>query len=202
MHRSGTSALTGALAKSGAFPGTQLMPATADNPEGYWECAPVVHLNEELLKRLGARWDSVAPLPAGWTALPGIEALRADARKIIDAEFGDSKYAVLKDPRLCRLLPFWRHVLGEAGFNLSCVLVVRRPMEVAASLARRDQFGPEKSLAMWYAHLVDAERDSRGLPRALIAYDALLADTEYRGRHDRQAPGHRLENDARIAFDP
>ena len=49
-------------------------------------------------------------------------------------------------------------------------------MEVAASLARRDQFAPEKSLAMWYAHLVDAERDSRGLPRALIAYDALLAD--------------------------
>lgn len=176
MHRSGTSALTGALAKSGAFPGTQLMPATADNREGYWECAPVVRLNEELLKRLGARWDSVAPLPAGWTGLPAVEALHVDAARIVAAEFGDSKYAVLKDPRLCRLLPFWRHVLGEAGFTLSCVLMVRRPMEVAASLARRDQFAPEKSLAMWYAHLVDAERDSRGLPRAMISYDALLAD--------------------------
>ncbi len=176
MHRSGTSALTGAFAKSGAFPGTQLMPATADNVEGYWECAPVVHLNEEILKRLGARWDSVAPLPAGWAALPAIEALQADAARIVAAEFGDSKYAVLKDPRLCRLLPFWRHVLTEAGFTLSCVLMVRRPMEVAASLARRDQFAPEKSLAMWYAHVVDAERDSRGLPRAMVSYDALLAD--------------------------
>ena len=176
MHRSGTSALTGALAKSGAFPGTQLMPATTDNVEGYWECAPVVHLNEELLKRLGARWDSVAPLPAGWAAMPAVEALHADAARIVAAEYGDSKYAVLKDPRVCRLLPFWRHVLGEAGFTLSCVLMLRRPMEVAASLARRDQFAPEKSLAMWYAHLVDAERDSRGLPRAMVAYDALLAD--------------------------
>jgi chromosome segregation ATPase len=49
-------------------------------------------------------------------------------------------------------------------------------MEVAASLARRDQFAPEKSLALWHSHLVEAERDSRGLPRATICYDALLAD--------------------------
>ena len=177
MHRSGTSALTGAFAKSGALPGMQLMPATADNPEGYWECAPVVRLNDLILQRLGARWDSVAPLPAGWMAIPAVEALRNDAAQIIATQFGDAKFAVLKDPRLCRLLPFWRDPFAAAGFTLSCALMVRRPMEVAASLARRDQFAPEKSLALWYSHLVDAERDSRGLPRSTIAYDALLADS-------------------------
>ncbi len=177
MHRSGTSSLSGAFAKAGAFPGTHLTPATADNAEGSWECAPVVQFNDTLLQRLGARWDSVAPLPAGWTALPGIEALRADAAQIIADEFGDSRFAVLKDPRLCRLLPFWRDAFVAAGFTLSCVLIVRRPMEVAASLARRDQFAPEKSLALWLAHLVDSERESRGLPRATIAYDSVLADT-------------------------
>jgi hypothetical protein len=176
MHRSGTSALTGAFAKSGAFPGTQLIPATTDNAEGYWECAPVVHLNDQLLLRMGARWDSVAPLPAGWMSLPLIEAAREFAARIVASEFGDSKFAVLKDPRLCRLLPFWRTVFDRAGFTPSCVLMVRRPMEVAASLARRDQFAPEKSLAMWYAHIVDAERDSRGMPRAMVSYDALLED--------------------------
>jgi len=56
------------------------------------------------------------------------------------------------------------------------VVMVRKPMEVAASLARRDQFAPEKSLALWFEHLVDAERNSRELPRATVAYDALLAD--------------------------
>jgi hypothetical protein len=176
MHRSGTSALTGAFVKSGAYPGAAIMPATADNPEGYWECAPVVQLNEALLKRMGSRWDSVAPLPAGWMAQPGVEALREEAAKIIATQFGDSKWAVLKDPRLCRVLPFWRDAFTAAGFTLGCALMVRRPMEVAASLARRDQFAPEKSLALWYAHLIDAERDSRGLPRATISYDALLAD--------------------------
>jgi hypothetical protein len=176
MHRSGTSALTGAVAKLGAFPGTQLMPATADNAEGYWECAPIVHLNDQLLLRLGARWDSVAPLPAGWMSLPLIEVVREYAARTVASEFGDSKFAVLKDPRICRLVPFWRSVFETAGFTVSCVLMLRRPMEVAASLARRDQFAPEKSLSMWYAHLVDAERDSRGMPRAMVSYDALLAD--------------------------
>jgi hypothetical protein len=40
MHRSGRSALTGAIAKAVAHPGTNLIPVTACNPEGYWECAP------------------------------------------------------------------------------------------------------------------------------------------------------------------
>lgn len=176
MHRSGTSALTGALAKCGAVPGAHLMPPTDDNPAGYWECAPVVRLNDELLKRLGARWDSVVALPADWTSLPAVESLRGEATSIVAAEFGDAHFAVLKDPRLCRLLPFWRDTFTEAGFALSAALMVRRPMEVAASLARRDQFAPEKSLALWYAHLIDAERDSRGLSRTVVAYDTLLED--------------------------
>ena len=99
------------------------------------------------------RWDSAAPLPAGSMAIPAIEALRAEADRIVAAQFGDAKFAVLKDPRLCRLLPFWRDTFTAAGFTLSCALMIRRPMEVAASLARRDQFAPEKSLALWYAHL-------------------------------------------------
>jgi predicted nucleic acid-binding Zn-ribbon protein len=176
MHRSGTSALTGALVRAGAHPGVTLLPATADNPEGYWECAPVVRLNDELLKRLGARWDSIVPFPAGWVSLPAVAALKPDAQRIIATEFGGTRLAVLKDPRLCRLLPFWREAFAEAGCAISCALMLRRPMEVAASLARRDQFAPEKSLALWLAHLADSERDSRGVSRAIVTYDALLAD--------------------------
>ncbi len=176
MHRSGTSALTGALAKSGAAPGAHLMPPTNDNPEGYWECAPVVRLNDELLKRMGSRWDSVLALSGDWLSQPSVESLRREAADIVAAEFGDARFAVLKDPRLCRLLPFWRDIVVTAGYAPSAMLMVRRPMEVAASLARRDQFAPEKSLALWFEHLVDAERNSRDVPRATIAYDALLAD--------------------------
>ncbi len=178
MHRSGTSALTGALAKAGAFPGAHLMPQTADNPQGYWECEPVVRFNDQLLAQVGARWDSVVALANGWPAIPAVESRRAEALGIIGAEFADARLAVLKDPRMCRLLPFWLEILADAGYAVSCVLMVRRPAEVAASLARRDQFAPEKSLTLWLAHLVEAERGSRGLPRTIVSYDALLADPD------------------------
>jgi hypothetical protein len=176
MHRSGTSALTGALARSGAHAGTKLMPATADNPEGYWEDVPLVGFNDALLKSLGTRWDSVAPMPEGWWKLTAAVAAREAATSLIAAEWGDARFAVVKDPRMCRLLRLWREAFQDAGFAVSCVLMTRRPMDVAASLARRDQFAPEKSLALWLSHLVEAERDSRGLPRAFVTYEALLAD--------------------------
>ncbi len=176
MHRSGTSALTGALAKFGAHPGHSLMPATADNPEGYWEDAPLVGLDDALLRTLGLRWDSLPPPPSGWRTLPIVRRFAADAARVVAEEWGPARFAVVKDPRLCRLLPLWVDAFTAAGFDASCVLMARRPQEVAASLARRDQFAPEKSLALWCAHLVEAERDSRGLPRTFVAYDRLLAE--------------------------
>jgi hypothetical protein len=118
---------------------------------------------------VGSRWDSVLALSSDWLSQPSIESLRREAVEIVAAEFGDARLAVLKDPRLCRLLLFWRDIVVTAGFAPSAVLMVRRPMEVAASLARRDQFAPEKSLALWFEHLVDAERNSRDMPRATIA---------------------------------
>jgi hypothetical protein len=42
MHRSGTSALTGMLHHLGVALGEHLMPASADNPRGYWEHSDVV----------------------------------------------------------------------------------------------------------------------------------------------------------------
>jgi hypothetical protein len=178
VPRGGGSALAGALAKAGAHPGTNLVASAADAPSGNWECAPLVRLNDRLLLELSARWDSMAPLSGGWPTLPAIQALRPEASRAIAAELGGAKLAVLKDPRLCRLLPFWRDALAEAGYTVSCVLMLRRPMEVAASLSRRNQFAPEKSLTLWLTHIADAERDSRELPRATLTYDALLADPQ------------------------
>ena len=151
------------------------MPSTSDNPEGYWEDLALVGLNEALLKSLGSRWDSVAPLPDRWWELPPAIAARHDAAKIVTDEWADTPLAVVKDPRLCRLLPLWRTAFAEAGYSVSCVLMTRQPTEVAGSLARRDGFGTEKAFTLWLSHLIEAERDSRGLPRSLVTYDSLLA---------------------------
>src|SRR5580700_7972119 len=66
MHRSGTSALAGMLHHLGVALGNRLMPATSDNPRGYWEHAEIVAANERLLASLGWGWDDIRSLPTGF----------------------------------------------------------------------------------------------------------------------------------------
>src|SRR5262249_1740037 len=66
MHRSGTSALAGMLHHLGVALGDELMPATADNPRGYWEHRDIVAINDRLMTELGRTWHDVRPLPPMW----------------------------------------------------------------------------------------------------------------------------------------
>ena len=49
-------------------------------------------------------------------------------------------------------------------------------MEIAESLAQRNGFSTEKSLILWMQYMLDAERNSRHLPRGFIKYESLLND--------------------------
>src|SRR6516225_10357393 len=77
MHRSGTSALAGALHHLGVELGEHLMPASPDNQRGYWEHRDIVAVNHRLMAELGAAWDDIRPLPASWER--GEVALRSSA---------------------------------------------------------------------------------------------------------------------------
>ena len=43
---------------------SDLVPATAENPEGYWEHTAFVDVNDEILHELGGGWDCPVALPA------------------------------------------------------------------------------------------------------------------------------------------
>ena len=59
MHRSGTSAVAGFLAKAGFFAGedADLLEAAEDNPKGFFERADVNALNDNFLAELDGAWD-------------------------------------------------------------------------------------------------------------------------------------------------
>src|SRR5204863_2465921 len=69
MHRSGTSMTARLLNVMGTYLGEEsdLVPATAENPEGYWEHTGFVDVNDEILHELGGGWDCPVALPADWT---------------------------------------------------------------------------------------------------------------------------------------
>ena len=62
MHRSGTSALAGALVRGGfTVPGTNLA-GNDDNPDGYFEPRRLVDVDNEILSRLSSAWHDEGPL--------------------------------------------------------------------------------------------------------------------------------------------
>lgn len=174
MHRSGTSALTGLLHHLGVALGPRLMPATKDNPQGYWEHLDIVGLHDALLHVLGRRWDDIRPLPPGWESTPVARDVAQRLKAILLRDFSGAALWGLKDPRLCRLMPLWRPLLEEMAVRPRFVLMLRSPREVAASLAARDGLSAAHSRLLWLRHLLEAEAATRLLPRSFVRYDELI----------------------------
>ncbi len=174
MHRSGTSSFAGLAARLGAQLGGDLMPANEFNPRGYGEHRGVVAAHDQFLAAQGLAWSGpCAEVDFGTEAAL---AARAALREVLTREFAEAPLFAIKDPRLCRLLPLWRPLLEALGARPACVLVLRHPLEIAASLERRDGFPRSRSLLLFLEHALAAERDSRGLARSFVRYDELFAD--------------------------
>ena len=176
MHRSGTSALTRVLASLGCDLPNTLMEADSNNSMGYWESTEIANLNDEILDSAGSSWDDWEAFNPEWYASVVAEDFRGRARAVLGNEFEDSRLFVLKDPRICRLLQFWKEALDGIGVVPVVALPVRNPLEVAESLRVRDKIDPSIGVLIWLRNVLDAEADSRGSPRAFIRYADLLTD--------------------------
>lgn len=183
MHRSGTSALTGTLVRLGATVPATPMAADQGNERGYYEFMPFMVLHDQLLASAGSRWDDWRRFDPAWLSSFEAEKFRAEARKLLLDEFGDAKLFVLKDPRACRFIPFWKSVLAEARTALQVVIPLRSPIEVARSLRSRDGMPLTKGLLIWLRHALEAERETRDVPRAIVVMEKFLGD--WRGELNR-----------------
>jgi len=175
MHRSGTSALTRVLSLMGAELPQSMYGKTEGNQRGHWESDVLVNSHDALLKKMKSHWSDWRPL--------GTEKLTAKKRSNLKAgfaqEFADEfdlskPVLVMKDPRVCKFAPLYIEALSEAGHKVHPVIIVRNPLEVAGSLESRDGFSFGEGLLLWLSHMLEAERASRGLGRAITTYEAFL----------------------------
>jgi glycosyltransferase involved in cell wall biosynthesis len=177
MHRSGTSAVARLLSLLGlGLPQTPVGPRPSNELGHFGESERIRSLHDELLASAGSDWDDVLPFPAAWLSSFAADEYRARMVATLGHEYPESTQFVLKDPRICRLIPFWLGVLEEFGAQPAFVLPLRNPLEVAASLARRNEFSDSKSLLLWLRHVLDAERDTRGQSRVFVSYADVLRD--------------------------
>ena len=176
MHRSGTSVLARVLNILGCdLPKTLLNPGPT-NERGHWESRKIVFLNDEILASAESSWRDWNPFNPQWYASPVADRFRERARTILGDEYGDSRFFVLKDPRICRLLPFWTDAVRDHGAEPMIVSPIRNPLDVAASLEKRDGIAPSIGHLLWLRHVLDAEAASRHLRRAYMRYDTLLSE--------------------------
>ena len=178
MHRSGTSAITRAVVATGAAVGENLLAPAQDNPRGYWEDRDFVNFNERLLGVLGASYDSLFLLPEGFEQDSQIQALELEAVVMLRSKLEQADLFAIKDPRTCRLLPFWQRVFEHLQVDVDYVIVVRNPLSVAQSLKRRDGFVERKSYWLWLQHCIGAASATEGRKRVFVEYDRLMADPE------------------------
>ncbi|MCA7989261.1 hypothetical protein LGM63_01210 [Burkholderia cepacia] len=175
MHRSGTSTLTRATAVLGAEFGSNLMPAIpGNNDKGFFEDLDVVALNEELLHAAGGDWHSMAAIDIGLLQPEQLDRFRVRAIDLLRAKCRENQILSVKDPRLARLLSFWKPVFACIGIRVLYLIAVRNPISVVQSLARRDGFPVEKSYILWLAYVVSALDLTQDVRRVLIDYDRLM----------------------------
>jgi hypothetical protein len=175
MHRSGTSATTGALQCVGVQLGEKLYAGHSDiNAKGYFEHSDIADTNEDALLSLGSSWDDILLKGDGWWNSKELLPYAAKIRHYLKRDFSQSPLWALKDPRVCRLLRWWLDIFKEEGISPHFIFVIRSPDEVHKSLERRDGFSREKSFMLWMLHYLEAERESRGYPRAFTLFEEFL----------------------------
>lgn len=176
MHRSGTSLLAGVLQRLGAAWPKTLIPPNASNPKGYGESLAFMRAHDRLLASAGSNWSDWAPFNSDWAASPVAGQFEGELWKAFESEFGDAPLVVMKDPRVCRFARFWIDLLSARDVRALPIITFRNPIEVAASLNRRDHMPTTLGLLLWLRHVIDAERATRGMPRAFVNYEDMLED--------------------------
>ncbi len=183
MHRSGTSAVAHVLEMMGGYLGAagELLPAhPLDNPTGYWERTQLVIEHDRFLESIGYAWDRVAGFDARRVDVGASSELLDRLRDIFGRIDAGEKPLLFKDPRLCLLYPFWQQLLPDAA----CVVVVRDPREIAASLdvSHRGVYSSHFLLAMWEKYMLSLLDALRDRPALFVSYARLLQEPAAQGQ--------------------
>lgn len=170
MHRSGTSLLTRLLNLCGAYFGPDSMHTghNEENPKGFWERKDVRALNDLVLKAQQADWDRPVRFDPKQLSPETRDAFESGATRLA-AEFQDHLVAVIKEPRMGLTYPLWHAHFSRPVF----VWIHRHPLEIAASLLKRNQFPHAYGLALWEWYtqkMLQASKDSQVIHTSHAAF--------------------------------
>ena len=171
MHRSGTSVLARVLNLMGVYFGPEGSSTGAnwENPKGFWERRDVRKLNDLVLNSIGCDWNRLSTFDLARVPRSVLEEFETTAAKLV-LEMDAHRPWLLKEPRLELLLPLWLRFLEVPV----CINIYRHPVEVAASLKRRNEIPIPAGLALWELYVRSALAGSQGLPSVVVSHRRLM----------------------------
>jgi hypothetical protein len=146
--------------------------ARAANPDGFWEHYRMMRINERILHRFGGNWREPPALPAGWESSPLIATEREEARVLLEETFAGRDLWGWKDPRNSLTLPFWQQLVPR----VSCVICLRNPLDVVASLRQREGIGDRQAFELWLIYIEAALINTAPASRVTISYEDYFDD--------------------------
>jgi len=169
MHRSGTSALAGALSHLGFqfVSRHDELHAGPANPKGFFERPSILNFSDTLLETHAWAWHTVNLYP--FDVDKAVDLL-SQGRNLIASLSNDSPVGV-KDPRSCLLMPFWRRALLD---RFEAIVITRDPAEVAWSLHVRDGLTVTVGLALWIAYNTHLANGIQGMDPHILRYENLV----------------------------
>ncbi len=178
MHRSGTSAVSGALSNIGVFLGQNLFkPQAGVNEKGFFENSTLVKINERLLTSFYSSWDDPLAFLMD-VRKKDFGSLHSEAVDFLKSEYLEHKHWGMKDPRTTLLLPFWQNVFNDLDVKPFYLIMIRDPAEVCLSLFKRDGFSAEKSLLLWLNYTFCCFEKYDAESHLVMNYDFLLDEPE------------------------
>ncbi|ELR65069.1 hypothetical protein C942_01640 [Photobacterium marinum] len=183
VPRSGTSAISRSLKALGAEFGNNLLEAHKDvNAKGFWEDKSVLDLNERILKSLRISWSDIKPVNLSDFNSDELDSFKNEAKSLIASKMESFSLFALKEPRITKLLCFWKLVFDELDLRVSYILTLRHPSDVLNSFQRQENVMvrscdliPQNIYLLWISYLSSAIQLFDSNDRTVVVnYDSLL----------------------------
>jgi hypothetical protein len=179
MGRSGTSLITKLLEICGGVLPESLLGPGIGNEKGHWEPIDSIKINDEFLFLNNSSWYD----PRLDLSLTTNNSVSNSEKKIFVEKIYNflrnelsEETLIIKDPRIAGLGIYWAQALYNLQGTAKYVIPVRHPLEVAASLKKRDNLSEELSILLWLKYNLLAERQSRGAERIFVSYNNIIKD--------------------------
>ncbi|HEU5139906.1 MAG TPA: sulfotransferase [Bacillales bacterium] len=168
--RCGTSMVTRAISFLGVDIGSEFVKKNKTNPKGFWENKDIVKIHKQIKSELGKR-----PFPDGWENKESIQPMKRELKELIEDQFLGKDLWGWKDPRTTESLAVWKEILRELDVSANYIIMVRNPIDVAASYQEAYNRKESRAIRQWQMRTLLALRGTNNENRIIIDYDELLA---------------------------